>query len=322
MDIQFIKCHGSGNDFILFDEMTNDYGFSEQNRKDIAIKLCDRETGIGGDGILFVLPSEKCDAKMRVFNADGSEPEMCGNGLRCVGRYVIDKLKKDQINVETMKTSYTVKKEKDMFDGVYTVEVLIDSITFNVADLPLIHNEETLFMGKIKELSDSVDFSAVSVTNPHLVAIFDEIDTDELVDIGQKANSTPTVLPKGVNVNFVKKIGENMLYVKTFERGVGLTKACGTGTTASSVISVMEGKCEKNKDITIINDGGMIKCRVNLLEENNYVVNFIGNATYVFSGTIDSKSYDFNKNDFDFVSFKKESVQYEEMYKWTRTVLK
>lgn len=322
MNIQILKCHGSGNDFILIDEMSGRYSFTEEERKNIAIKLCDRKNAVGADGILFVLGSENCDGRMRIFNADGSEPEMCGNGLRCVGRYVLERTNKEKVIIETMKAQYVVKKVEDLYKGVYTVEIIIDSLTFGVSDLPLNYSEDRLFFGKLEELSPELTFSAVSVTNPHLVSIMDEIKEAQLVSVGTKANGTPSLLPKGVNVNFVKVMDEHNIYVKTFERGVGLTKACGTGMTASSVVSCMAGKCPDGEEINIYNDGGMIKCIVNKKREGGYFVQFIGNASYVFKAEVDMKDVKGSlEASIDYKPFMEETEQYENMFRYTRKII-
>lgn len=320
--IEILKCHGSGNDFILIDEISKEYNFTEHDRICVAETLCNREEGVGADGILFVLKSDTCDGRMRIFNADGSEPEMCGNGLRCVGRYVLEMLNKDVVYIETMKAKYEVKRMPDLYEGVKTVEIMIDSITFDVKDLPLNYKERTLFFGKLEALSQELDFSAVSVTNPHLVAMVDEIVEKQLVEVGIKANNTPELLPKGVNVNFLKVMDSSNVYVKTYERGVGLTKACGTGMTASSVVGCISGKCIFGQDINIFNDGGMIKCIVNKKGEEKYAVQFMGNASYVFKANIDmdnvAKSLEETR---DYRPFQEEVQQYEKMYEYTRGVV-
>lgn len=322
MNLQILKCHGSGNDFILIDEMSGKYNFTEEDRKNIAINLCDRGNAVGADGILFVLDSEKYDGRMRIFNADGSEPEMCGNGLRCVGRYVLERTNKEKVIIETMKARYEVKKVEDLYKGVYTVEIIIDSLTFEVSDLPLNYSEDRLFFGRLEELSPELTFSAVSVTNPHLVSIVEEIKEEQLVSVGTKANSTPSLLPKGVNVNFVRVIDGHNIYVKTFERGVGLTKACGTGMTASSVVSCIAAKCPAGEEINIYNDGGMIRCIVNEKKDGGYFVQFIGNASYVFKAEIDLKNIKGSlEASIDYKPFGEEAEQYENMFKYTRKVI-
>lgn len=322
MALNIIKCHGSGNDFILIDEISKDYNFTEEDRKCIATSLCDRENGVGADGILFVLKSETCDAKMRIFNSDGSEPEMCGNGLRCVGRYVLELLNKENVIVETMKATYEVKSVEELHEGVKTVEIAIESITFDVKDLPLIYQKDRLFFEKLDALSSDLSFSAVSVTNPHLVAIVDEIRESELVTVGKTANSSPDLLPKGVNVNFVKVIGKNSIYVKTYERGVGLTKACGTGMTASTVVTCIADKCSLGEEINIYNDGGMIKCIVNKKGDEKYLVQFIGNASYVFDAVIDMDNIlDSFNSSINYAPYDEERERYEKMYEYTRKVI-
>jgi diaminopimelate epimerase len=322
MKIDILKCHGSGNDFILIDEFSKEYNFTEEDRKCIAGTLCDRENGIGADGILFVLKSGECDARMRIFNADGSEPEMCGNGLRCVGRFVLEMLGQETAVIETMKAKYEVKNVEDLYQGVKTVEIAIESITFDVKDLPLVHHKDRLFFEKLNSLSENLTFSAVSVTNPHLVAIVEEIKEAELVQVGKTANNSPDLLPKGVNVNFVKVIDKKNIYVKTYERGVGLTKACGTGMTASTVVACIAGQCSHEEEINIFNDGGMIKCIVNKKGEEKYLVQFIGNASYVFDAVIDMEHVlDSFRNSINYVPYDEERDQYERMYEHTRKVI-
>lgn len=322
MDIKTLKCHGSGNDFILIDEITNDYNFSEEDRVEITKNLCDRKMSVGADGVLFVLNSSKGHGRMRIFNADGSEPEMCGNGLRCVGRYVMELVNKKEVLIETMKTVYTVKKVENIFKGVATIEIIIDSVSFEAGDLPMISDEHEVSMKKVEKLSDTLLFSAISITNPHLVAIVDEISEGQLQEVGYKANNTPEILPKGVNVNFVKVIDGQNIYVKTYERGVGLTKACGTGMTASVISAVINGKCAMNEEINIFNDGGMIKCTV-CNNDKGYFVKFVGNATYQFTGNFKyTKPLPKHPIHYDYDSYKAETECYEKMFLYTREIIK
>lgn len=318
MDIKMIKCHGTGNDFILIDEMSHEYGFSEEERCEMSILLCDREKGIGADGILFVLKSDKYDGRMRIFNSDGTEPEMCGNGLRCVGRYVLELLDRDEAVVETMKAHYNVKKAEELFEGVKNIEITIDTVSLNPKDLPLLVEANEFLFKPIEELSKPLEFSAFSITNPHLVTFVNKVDVEEVVEVGKKANSRKGCLPKGVNVNFVRKIDEDSIYVKTYERGVGLTKSCGTGMTSASVaFFIKEGKKEYFP-VNIYNDGGMIKCRVHEAQPREYSVDFIGNATYVYSGTIslENNKYEMKKDKV----FEEENTQYDKFLDFTAKV--
>lgn len=322
MDINIIKCHGSGNDFVLIDEISNNYNFSDDAKRRLTVEVCNRKGALGADGTLFVEKSLTCDARMRIFNADGSEPEMCGNGLRCVGRYVIELLGKDTVSIETMKAKYTVKKYEDIYDGIFTVGIEIDTVSFGTDSLPINYKNNRLLFNKIEELSEVIEFSAVSITNPHLVAILDDIDESILVEIGKKANSTPTLLPKGVNVNFVRVLDSDSIYVKTYERGVGLTKSCGTGMTASSIVTCLKDNSKLGKTLNVYNEGGMIKCIVNRSSDEKFIVNFIGNATFMYKAELNiSEQYTVDNVKFAGDSFMEETDKYDKFLHETLKVI-
>ncbi len=296
MKIELLKCHGSGNVFYLIDEIKQDYGFSEQDRIELSCAVCSKEGPLGADGILFLLPSSKAQGRMRIFNSDGSEAEMCGNGLRCIGRYVMEALKEQEATIETMKASYLVKHVDDIYENVYTVEILIDTIDFNVKALPLNYQEDVMLFKKLEDLSDAHSFSAVSITNPHLVAIVDSIDDQELKAIGIKANNNKQLLPKGTNVNFVKILDEDSIFVRTYERGVGLTPSCGTGITASSVVAALYNDKLLGRPLRVINEGGMISCTVHNDSKGGFQVKFMGNASYISDLNIE-----YNKGSFSII---------------------
>lgn len=319
MFIEMIKCHGTGNDFILIDEIAYNYNFTEEDRKNIAIKLCDRKKAIGGDGILFVQKSEDCSGKMQIINSDGSEAEMCGNGLRCVGKYLLETTGEDKILVETMKAVYAVEKVQDIYKGVFTDEITIDSIDFNVSSLPLVYEKENLFFEKLTELSDIREFTAISITNPHLVSFVEEIEKEELKTVGIKANDTRDLLPKGVNVNYVKEIDEDSIYVKTYERGVGLTKSCGTGMVSSSIATLLKHGISA-KTYNVYNDGGMIQCKVTKNEDGIFRVMMRGNATFIYKSTI-SIERNFNYSEGEREYFTKENQCYEEFLAYTKNII-
>jgi len=289
--IELIKCHGSGNDFLLIDEMDRDYGFTEESRAELAKSLCDRETELGADGILFILSSTKADARMRVFNSDGSEASMCGNGLRCAGRYVCEKLGVNEAIVETMKANLQVKKEEDLFPGVPTYNVEISPVSFRLEDLPLKLNQEELIQEKIPSLSDELVFTALAVPNPHLVAIVNEdhIESNLQKELSEKVNGPNELFPDGVNVSFISLIEKGKIYVRTFERGVGFTNACGTAMSSSSLVTCLIGENQIGDSISVYNNGGMVQCVVHK-ENDHYSIDLIGNATYLYKATVDAVS--------------------------------
>jgi len=283
VDIEILKCHGSGNDFLLIDEISNSYSFSEQERTELAKSLCNRNTELGADGILFVLKSESANARMRVFNADGSEASMCGNGLRCVARYVCELKGQDKLLIETMKANLQVEKEDDLFPEIPTYKVEISPVSFKLADLPLLLQAETLINEKIPTLSEELLFTALAVPNPHLVTIVgeDDLESDLQLRLSEDVNGPNPLFPDGVNVSFVKPLEEGHIYVRTFERGVGFTNACGTAMSASALVTCLVGLNKKEEFIEVYNPGGKVRCVVHE-NEGDYKIDLIGNGTYVY----------------------------------------
>lgn len=288
MQIELIKGHGSGNDFLLIDEISNSYTFSEEERAKLARVLCNRNGELGADGILFVMKSNHADGRMRVFNSDGSEASMCGNGLRIVARYVCEMLQVKEAVIETMKTDLKVSKQVDIYADVFTYQVEISPVSFQVDDLPLQLPASTLLNEKIPELSDELVFSALAVPNPHLIAIVEkeQLLSDLQTTISEKVNGPNDLFPDGVNVSFVRFMNEGNIYVRTFERGVGYTNACGTAMSASSLVTCLNGLNPLESPIQVYNNGGKVQCIVH--ETNgNYSIDLIGNATYLFKAKID-----------------------------------
>lgn len=323
MLINFLKCHGTGNDFVMIDEINNNYNFNEDKRIKFTKEICNRKGPVGGDGVLFIQNSEKCDAKMKILNSDGSEAEMCGNGLRCVGRYVTELLNKNIVEIETYKEKYIVKKSIDIFTGVKTIEICINTMCFELNSLPMIVKDKSnLLFEKIEELDPCLEFTALSISNPHIVSIMDKISTGTLVKIGEKANSPIPILPSGVNINFVEILDDTSIYVKTFERGVGLTKSCGTGMTASSVVVCVKYPERFDRETNVYNDGGMIKTIVTKDSHGKYSVLFTGNATYIYKSEIDFDFVSVNKKyNIEKKLFKEETDSYDNFLKHISKIL-
>ncbi|NMD69980.1 diaminopimelate epimerase [Bacillus sp. DNRA2] len=296
MNIEVLKVHGSGNDFLLIDEMTNLYTFSEEDRARLAIAFCNRDSALGADGILFVLNSETADARMRVFNADGSEASMCGNGLRCVARYVCEKLKVTSAVIETMKANLQVEKEADLFPEIPTYKVEISPVTFQLKDLPLNLPQETVIDEKIPGLSEDLAFTAIAVPNPHIVAIVnnDQLNSDIQLTLSEYVNGINPLFPDGVNVSFVKPIEKGHIFVRTFERGVGFTNACGTAMSASSLVTCLVGLNNKEEVIEVYNPGGKVRCIVHE-QLGVYKIDLIGNGTYVYEAVVKVAGPDFTQ---------------------------
>jgi diaminopimelate epimerase len=287
VQIDVIKGHGSGNDFLLIDETSNNYAFSEQERAELARVLCNRETDLGADGILFVMKSEHAHGRMRVFNADGSEASMCGNGLRLVARFICEQQGLSKGLIETMKANLKVSKQEDIFPEVHTYQVEISPVLFELNALPLNLNKPTLFNERIEELSEELRFTALAVPNPHLIAIVEkeQLQNDCQKKLSEHVNRPNHLFPDGVNVSFVKPLEPGSIYVRTFERGVGFTNACGTAMSASSLVTCLSGLNEMEKIVNVYNNGGKVQCVVHKYDRD-YTIDLIGNATYEYKTSV------------------------------------
>lgn len=245
--------HGTGNDYIYFDCIKEEI----KKPNELARRLSDRHFSIGGDGIILLCPSKFADVKMKMFNADGSEGKMCGNGIRCLAKLAHDLgyVKGQRCSVET-------------FSGVKTVELTLDKCR-KVAEArvdmgePVLDGEKipSTYRGKqIVAQTLEVDGKIYSVTlvnmgNPHCVVFVENLDCLNLEELGAKFENYPA-FPERVNTEFVSVIGKNHIRMRVWERGSGETLACGTGACAAAVAAVLNGLCNKNTDITVSLLGG------------------------------------------------------------------
>ncbi|WP_069470938.1 diaminopimelate epimerase [Candidatus Marithrix sp. Canyon 246] len=273
MKINILKCHGSGNDFILIDEY-HKILFSEEQRKTLSNQLCDRNGILGADGILFFQNSDKADGTMRMFNPDGSEAEMCGNGLRCVGRFACESLDKHSVSIETLKGVSQVEKDQNIHPDVATYKAELSTISLNTDCINQI----------LPALSPVFKFTEVHMPNPHIVAIVDNISDTELDTIGAKANQLPELFPNGTNINFCQILDDGAIFVRTYERGVGLTNSCGSGMSASTLVYCLLKHSPFGNTIDVYNRGGLVRCQAT--NEDGYSVYLSGNATFMFKSSI------------------------------------
>lgn len=290
--MKLLKVHGSGNDFFLMDLTKIPEKLPDKQIKQLARNICDRQDGFhgGADGLLIVMAPDSMQAvaKMRVINADGSEASMCGNGLRTIARYLSEQqqgLADHSFLVETMHADLQVKKAQNFATDVLAYEVEISPVSFSAADIGMKFQQTPLINQLVPEFSETLKFSALAVPNPHLIAFVDEetLKGNQLVKLASKLNGQNDYFPDGINVSFVQRLARNQLFVRTFERGVGLTNACGT---AMSAASLMAAYLEKDaalfeKTLQVYNPGGMIKTIVHRSDESRYWISLIGNATVV-----------------------------------------
>lgn len=265
--IFFTKMHGIGNDYVYVNCLKN----SIKNPEIFAKFASDRNFGIGSDGVILIDKSNKCDLKMRIFNYDGTEAEMCGNGIRCVGKYAYEKglVKKDVMTIETLAG---VKIVKLNIKNGYVIDVTVNMGT------PILEGKR-----KLKIQNKLFNITCVSMGNPHAVIFVDNVDNIDISKYGMLISEN-SMFPNRTNVEFVEIVDKNTLKVRVYERGAGETLACGTGACASIVAANEEGYVTKN--VEIILKGGVLKVEWNKSENNVYMR---GPATIVYEGQIDFK---------------------------------
>jgi carbamoyl-phosphate synthase large subunit len=281
MQLKFTKMQGAGNDYIYcstFDQEIN-------NPEALSVRLSDRHFGIGGDGIILVCPSDVADAKMRMFNLDGSEGKMCGNGIRCVGKYLfdhnmIDIKEKDEITVETLSGIKNLKAFTQ--DGeVTTLRVDMGKAELNPKNIPVNFDRDKMISERVTIGGKDYDVTCVSMGNPHCVVFVDNVDGFDLEHIGPQFENDP-LFPERVNAEFVKVLNDHTIKMRVWERGSGETWACGTGACAVAVAACENGYCKKGEDITVKLKGGDLI--INYTDDTVYMT---GEATRVFDGVIE-----------------------------------
>lgn len=284
---QLLKVHGSQNKFFILDQTTLEKQLNDQELINLAKQITNPQTGIlnGADGLLVVNDSSHpgVTAQMRVINADGSEASMCGNGIRTVARYVAEKTGQNNFQIETMKADLKVAKHEEFAPGVPAYAAEISPVLFDKQDL-LFDNlgRDRIIDDYVPELAPKLKFTSLAVPNPHLIAFMDAdtITGPLLGQLGRRLNGDNPYYPDGVNVNFAKIIDHNQLFVRTFERGVGFTNACGTGMSATTLAFALThpDMADFDQPITVYNPGGMVKTIVHF-DEDHYWIELIGNAT-------------------------------------------
>ncbi|MDD6794241.1 MAG: diaminopimelate epimerase [Clostridiaceae bacterium] len=276
--MEFTKMQGIGNDYIYFNCMEKEV----ENPSELSIKLSDRHFGIGSDGIILILPSKVADFRMRMFNADGSEGEMCGNGTRCIGKYVYDKGLTDKkiVTLETLAGIKTLKLNVE-HGKVVSVEVNMGKAIIDSKKIPVVSDKDTVINENVVIDNNSYNITCVSMGNPHCIVYMDNIDDLDLEKIGPKFENNP-IFPEKVNTEFVEVIDGKTLKMRVWERGSGETLACGTGACAVTVASVLNNYCKQDDEITVKLLGGDLKLKY----LSNGLVYMTGPAEFVFEGRI------------------------------------
>lgn len=278
---EFIKCHGSGNDFILID-VTKDEALMSVDWSAFARVACNREHGIGSDGLLLVVCHEDGVYGMDMLNPDGTHAEMCGNGIRCVARYAMERgyiARKDILR--SGGKEYNVEEAAELAEGIsaYAVDIKVSPWSRDFA----FFNEGERWLGKeIEPLSPKFPFTALSLGNPHIVALVESISLDELMMLGERVKTLSNVVPNGVNVSLYERRSSRSIFVATYERGAGITLSCGTAMTASATAAALLGYVDMGERIEVRNRGGKVYCTTTVGE--SIVTRLEGNATFEWRG--------------------------------------
>ena len=278
--MKFTKMHGIGNDYVYVN------GFTETVRDpaDVARNVSDRHFGIGSDGLILILPSSKADVRMRMFNADGSESEMCGNGIRCVAKYAFDHglTKNNPMRVETGRGVLTLDLKLDRASKVEQVTVNMGEPILDAPRIPFdpskagANKDARVFRYEVG--GEAMEVVPVSMGNPHSVTFVDDVAKLDLNRIGPLAERHPS-FPKRVNAHWAQIISPKEIRMRTWERGSGITWACGTGASAVVVAAVLTGRSERN--VLVHLPGGDLNIEWRHSDNNVYMT---GPATEVFSG--------------------------------------
>ncbi|MFF2093588.1 diaminopimelate epimerase [Paenibacillus sp. NPDC058174] len=276
--MKFTKMHGLGNDFIV---VAGEQQLPE-NADQLAIELCNRFFGIGADGLVYILPSEIADFRMRIINSDGSEAEQCGNAIRCVAKYVYDNglTNKEEITIETLgagaqRVQLTVESGK-----VQTVRVDMGEPILNGLQVPTTVDAEQVVEHLVTVDGREFRFTAVSMGNPHAVIYVDDAVNFDLATWGPKLETHP-LFPRKINVEFVTVKSRSHTDMRVWERGAGPTLACGTGACATVVSSVLNGLTDRTATVSL--KGGDLLIEWN--EDDNHVY-MTGPAAEVFRGSL------------------------------------
>lgn len=275
---KFYKMHGIGNDYIYFDCLDTPL----ENPEAAALKLSDRHFGIGGDGIVLICPSALADAKMRMFNADGSEGKMCGNAIRCVGKYLYDfqKTNKTTLKIETLSGVKTLFLNVEN-GKTQSVKVDMGAPSLLPEQIPVRLGGEAVVGRETEIAGGRYAITCVSMGNPHCVVFGGDPAEIEIEKVGPKFE-TAALFPDRTNTEFVQVLGGNEIKMRVWERGSGETWACGTGACAAAVAAVLNGYAARDEDIVVHLRGGDL-----IVRWTKDTVYMTGTATLVFTGEVD-----------------------------------
>lgn len=278
LGLNFTKMQGIGNDYIYI----NCFEENVSDPSALSVRLSDRHFGIGSDGIILIAPSQTADCRMDIYNADGSRAMMCGNGIRCVGKYVYERgiVRKETLRVETLSGIKTLQLKVEN-DTVKTVSVDMGKPILNAQDIPVALSMEQVVQQPLMVDGTEYRITCVSMGNPHCVLFVDDVNAMQLETIGPKIETNP-LFPNRVNVEFIQVVNKNEIKMRVWERGSGETWACGTGACASAVACCLNGKTSEKVRVHL--KGGDLDITWDKGKTGSVFMD--GPAEFVFDGSI------------------------------------
>lgn len=278
--MKFTKMHGCGNDYIYVDGSKEQ--IAAEDKPELVKRLSDRHFGIGGDGVIFINPSKEADFEMEMYNMDGTRAEMCGNGIRCVAKFVYDKGLTDQRTISIVSCGKVKYLELNIENNkVSTVKVNMGSPVLKANEIPVIADGEEVISERIEVGEEIYNMTCVSMGNPHAVVFVDDVAALPLEKIGPMFENHVR-FPKRINTEFVKVLDSETIEMRVWERGTGETLACGTGACASVAACILNGLT--GEEVTVKLLGGNLQIRWDRSENLVYMT---GPASTVFEGEIE-----------------------------------
>lgn len=279
MTLEFSKYHGLGNDFILIDNRHSTQPLIDQEQ---ALKICDRHFGIGADGVILALPGENGSSySMRIFNSDGSEPEMCGNGIRCLAQFITELEGKEEIGkLYPIHTKAGVITPKIEGNGQVRVDMGLPELFAPNIPTTLASEGEKVINHPLSVLDQTWFVTCVSMGNPHCIIFVEDVEAIDLAKIGPEFEHH-AVFPQRINTEFIQVVSKDYLKMRVWERGAGITLACGTGACASVVAAVLNQKSDRCCTVEL--PGGCLKIEWSNTDNHLYMT---GPAQKVFSGVL------------------------------------
>jgi diaminopimelate epimerase len=280
---EILNAHGSLNDIFVTELTPGDFA-SETDLRAFVRNLCDRGGPFGGDGVYFY-DAAPAVPEAWFFNPDGSAAEFCGNGMRCLGRVILDRRGIGTAEIRSGPRAYTVRRGATTPEGVRQVRLEHPAVDFDPRN-PVVAGRSPAVQARLPELDPALTFTAVTIPNPHLVAVIDKYVESDLVAMGEQVAARHELFPAGANLSVLLPLTPDEVFVRTFERGAGLTASCGSGMAAARAVYSRVGRADPERDVLIRNAGGMATASLRVRDGQWFPV-LEGNATFVYRADVD-----------------------------------